>query len=281
MNGLSAEIRTTFIVAILVLLLFIAFIIFFILYYKKRQLQVQIEQNLIKTEFENQLLQKELENVKSLYNERQRISMDIHDDLGSEINGIRLRLEGIPGDASPLSLSDDLVKTTINQLSNVSRKMKELIWSLEISNDSLEDFIIYLRHYAASFFEHHPIRLSIDIPEDIPDMRIDGTLRRNVFLCVKEALNNIYKHSHAEHVWLKILLTNTHFNIDIQDDGVGLAAENKKGNGLINMKSRIENSGGEFLLENKSSGKGVHIQIKFLLNNLDKVINNQTKTGAA
>lgn len=272
MNRLPTEIRTTFIVAILVLLLFIAFIIFFILYYKKRQLQVQIEQNLIKTEFENQLLQKELENVKSLYNERQRISMDIHDDLGSEINGIRLRLEGIPGAASPLSLSDDLVKTTINQLSNVSRKMKELIWSLEISNDSLEDFIIYLRHYAASFFEHHPIQLSIDIPEDIPDLRIDGILRRNVFLCIKEALNNIYKHSRAEHVWLKIILTHTNLHIDISDDGVGIAEKTKKGNGLVNMKNRIENSGGEFVIENNSSSKGVCIQIKFLLINLDKVI---------
>ena len=277
MNGLPTEIRTTFIVAILVLLLFIAFIIFFILYYKKRQLQVQIEQNLIKTEFENQLLQKELENVKSLYNERQRISMDIHDDLGSEINGIRLRLEGIQGDASPLSLSDDLVKTTINQLSNVSRKMKELIWSLEISNDSLEDFIIYLRHYAASFFEHHPIGLSIDIPEDIPDLRIDGTLRRNVFLCIKEALNNIYKHSQAEHVWLKIILTHTNLHIDISDDGVGITEETKKGNGLVNMKNRIENSGGEFVIENNSSSKGVSIQIKFLLVNLDVVIRSYTK----
>jgi len=272
MNGLSAEIRTTFIVAILVLLLFIAFIIFFILYYKKRQLQVQIEQNLIRTEFENQLLQKELENVKNLYNERHRISMDIHDDLGSEINGIRLKLENLQGTSPSVIISKDELTCTIDQLTNISSTMKDLIWSLEFSNDSLENFIAYIRNYTATFFEKHHIQLHFEIPEIEEDMRIDGTLRRNILLSIKEALNNIYKHSQASKVWLKIGLTAKIFYIEIRDNGIGLSQKNNCGNGLNNMKARIENSKGEYKLESNIDEKGVLIQMNFSIDNLQRIV---------
>jgi signal transduction histidine kinase len=89
------------------------------------------------------------------------------------------------------------------------------------------------------------------MPAPIPHMQLSGEKRRNIFLAVKEALNNILKHAKATKVTIDVQIDEK-LTISIQDDGVGVDFETIRrfGNGLKNMKSRLERINGHFSIMN-------------------------------
>ena len=90
--------------------------------------------------------------------------------------------------------------------------------------------------------------------------------RRNIFLVVKEALHNVVKHSAASGVSLTLLWTNEKLEMIIEDIGKGFETGNSLsvGNGLTNMKKRVETLGGSFLLTSEP-GKGTMIHFSVSL----------------
>ena len=93
MKELPQEIKLTYIIAIALMLFFVCFIIMVVFIYNKKQLIQQHENKIKESEFKNQLLQKELERQKAIQIERERISQDMHDDLGAGISAIKLQAE--------------------------------------------------------------------------------------------------------------------------------------------------------------------------------------------
>src|SRR5437868_14579805 len=83
--------------------------------------------------------------------------------------------------------------------------MNAIIWSMSSSNDSLGNLTAYIRSYALEYFEGTGVDCRITIPEDLPNIEVIGEIRRNVFLVVKEALNNILKHAKATKVTLSLV----------------------------------------------------------------------------
>ena len=113
--------------------------------------------------------------------------------------------------------------------------------------DKLEDFIIYIRTYAVEFLDSSAIKFQFHQPVIIPEMPISGELRRNLFLCIKEALHNIVKHSKATEAKVLIDVVNKVLFIEINDNGIGIdsAQINKFGNGLKSIKDRLMKCGSE------------------------------------
>jgi signal transduction histidine kinase len=91
----------------------------------------------------------------------------------------------------------------------------------------------------------------MNMPDQIPLKEFPGDKRRNIFLCVKETLNNILKHSGATELCVDVF-TNHHLLIRITDNGIGIDVENTRafGNGLKNIARRMKNIGGTFKIEN-------------------------------
>ena len=86
-------------------------------------------------------------------------------------------------------------------------------------------------------------------------MEMSGIKRRNIFLTVKEALNNIVKHAKATKVEIMVEL-NGHLRISVKDNGIGFDHERVKpfSNGLHNMEKRMKSIGGSFNLVNNDEG---------------------------
>ena len=80
-----------------------------------------------------------------------------------------------------------------NSASELLNKMNTIIWTMISSNDSVESLVTYIRIYALEFFENTSIVCHFNMPDPIPVKEITGEKRRNIFLCVKEALNNSLK----------------------------------------------------------------------------------------
>ncbi len=252
MNDLD-RIKLTYIIAVIVIMLFIAFIIFVVLMYNKKQLLYLKEQQLKEAEHQNQLLQKELEKQKSIEQERERISHDMHDDLGAGISALKLQAEFLKQKAEDGDLQndiDELLKTS----EEMNLSMREMLWSLNSGNDTLGSFIDYAIQYTGNFLKKTKIKLSSESEDIISETPISTELRRNMFLCLKEALNNAYKHSQSNQLKLSFVQKDKEFIMKISDNGVGISHENAEGNGLRNMKRRMQEQNGECQILSEGSG---------------------------
>ncbi|HMK19561.1 MAG TPA: ATP-binding protein [Chitinophagaceae bacterium] len=193
------------------------------------------------------LLEKQL----AIQFERQRISAEMHDDIGAGLSGIRLLTEMTKGKVKDTAASSEVEKI-YESVGDISAKMKEVIWSLNTENDELSSLISYIQRQARSWLEHYPCQLTITIPEKIPDLEIDGESRRNIFLTVKEAIHNIIKHSGADKVTINIAC-DEQLIITVSDNGKGMHVDENSniGNGLKNMKQRIHQLNGKIFIQNQ------------------------------
>jgi signal transduction histidine kinase len=137
---------------------------------------------------------------------------------------------------------------------DLAQKMNEIVWTLNVSNDSLQNLIAYMRRYAVKYLDDVGIECSFRQPATIPGNEVDGATRRHIFLLLKESLNNVVKHAHASKVAITIAV-NGKMQIIIHDNGNGIPVEIIKqttGNGLKNMQQRIKELGGTMEMTNQA-----------------------------
>ena len=250
------QVKLMFLIAIVILMTFVGFIVMVVMVYKKKQLVFQKEKLLQEIQFRNGILEKELEIQKKVQEERERISHDMHDDLGAGISALKLQAEFIKQ-----KVEDEMIKADVDDLlktaGEMNLSMREMLWSLNSNNDTLGNFIQYLTIYSENFFKKTEIEIKIDRKVDHPEKQLNAETRRHLFLCAKEALNNIYKHSQARSLSIFFLLEKDIFTLEIIDDGIGIQNKRKSGNGLHNMERRMNAIEGSF--EIKPSKKGLHL----------------------
>jgi signal transduction histidine kinase len=230
-------------------------IIFFLLglFYKNRQeLIIKIkEQESMNLIAEKQSFKNELNIYKAQQEERNRISADMHDDLGAGMTSIRLYSELAKSKASENILPEiEKISSSADDLIN---KMNAIIWSMSSQNDSLGNMVAYIRSYTIEYLENTGIKPIISISENLPKLIVNGTIRRNVFLMIKEALQNVVKHSHATEVKISLYKEPEGLSLTIHDNGSGIDFDNIRqfSNGLRNMKKRMTDIEIDFSIENK------------------------------
>lgn len=198
--------------------------------------------------------------------ERNRISSEMHDDLGSELTNIVIlsRIAGstlqVEGEkAEPLKKIDAAATEVIS-------KMNEIIWALNPSNDSLEGLLNFLQRQFNDFLDFNEMDGHIILPELIPDQTLKMAFRRNVVLMVKEYLHNVKKHAGASKVRAKIEIETNELKIEVEENGKGFNESDLKttGNGLRNMRKRATDHGGSLIISS-SPGNGSSLLIRLPL----------------
>ncbi|PIQ08835.1 MAG: hypothetical protein COW71_09665 [Ignavibacteriales bacterium CG18_big_fil_WC_8_21_14_2_50_31_20] len=204
-----------------------------------------------------------LENEAALERERIRISKDIHDELGASLTKISLL-----SDLAKMHLTDNPnLEDDLNKISEASRNvaltLDEIVWAVNPKNDTLEKTIFYIIQYIEEYISSTEIEFDIHIPDTIPELFIHAELRQNLFMSIKEAVNNVVKHSNANVLSLIVSIEKFQIDITLEDNGKGIdfGNLNQFSNGLENMKKRIENSNGKFEISNKNPN-GTRINIK-------------------
>ncbi len=206
---------------------------------------------------------REQEKLLAIERERNRISEDLHDDLGAGLSSIAM-MTGVMKDL----VTDDTSKQTAEEVSTEATelvaRMREIIWSMNSKNDTLENLIQYIRHYAERYLEKNSIECKFTVTGEIPLLNLSGDKRENLFLVVKETLHNTVKYAMSTSVALDVKLNQKAILIRIADNGQGfdMSKIGKFGNGLSNMNKRIENTGGQYLIQSEPD-KGTITQIKW------------------
>lgn len=208
------------------------------------------EQERLLIEYEKSAIERKMAVLAAKQEERNRISADMHDELGSGVTAIRLMSELAKTKLKDGSLPElERISSSANDLIS---KMNTIIWTMKSSNDTVDNMIAYVRSYASEFFDNTDISCKVQYPDNLPSIEMSGEKRRNVFLCIKESLNNILKHANATQVTI-IFKIGPHLVIQIQDNGIGVAEDNMRefSNGLANMRKRMDNIDGHFNIRNE------------------------------
>lgn len=183
---------------------------------------------------------------------RLQIASDLHDEIGSSLSSIAVQTQMLGAETDKKKL-----ESKINMIGELTRDvigiMSDIIWSIDSRNDSLKDLISRIQNFSFNLFNDSSIEINYDIHLENPQKKIRPHIRQNLYLIIKEALNNIFKHSGASSAAVKIRETSNKIEIAIHDDGRGLDTDRTyPGNGLRNMRMRAEriNADIEFISSN-------------------------------
>jgi signal transduction histidine kinase len=157
------------------------------------------------------------------------------------------------------------------------RSLDEIVWAVNPRNDTLADLLDYSGQYAVNFLQPANIRCRVDFPEPAPARKLSADARHDLFLAVKEALNNVVKHSGATEVWLRARVTDGKLEWTIEDNGCGFSSSESsetrnaeletrnaaQADGLRNMRRRLASLGGVCSIESNAAEPGRGTKIKF------------------
>jgi signal transduction histidine kinase len=180
--------------------------------------------------------------------ERARIAKDIHDDLGAN-----LTLIAVLGDLARQEKTMERVEKMAGTARQAVKSLDEIVWAVNPRNDTLAHLVDYTGQFAVDYLRAAGVRCLLDVPEQISPREVPSNVRHNVFLVVKEALQNIVKHARATEVWLRISATGQGLRIVIEDNGSGFerAPEDALADGLRNMRQRMQELGGECRIQSR------------------------------
>jgi ligand-binding sensor domain-containing protein/signal transduction histidine kinase len=209
-----------------------------------------------------------LEQQHAIERERARIAKDIHDDLGASLTRIAFLGELAEADKAKPESVESYVRRITGAARETVRSLDEIVWAVNPRKDTLNSLIEYVAHYANEFLDGTDIACRLNFPENIPDIALSSETRHELFLVIKESLNNALKHAHATEIIVTIHWNDGRLRVEICDNGRGFDSNaesaSRAGNGLENMRKRVEAMNGRFELRS-AAGKGTRVEMEVSL----------------
>ncbi|MFM8421701.1 MAG: sensor histidine kinase, partial [Verrucomicrobiota bacterium] len=203
-----------------------------------------------------------LENEVMLDRERTRIARDLHDDLGATMTQAALALERAtdPGSGPEARLDD--VRAGLEATRRGMASLGAAVWAIRPGNQDVADLACYLADHAATFLRRAGIECEVDLAEAFPARRVSADARHQMVMMVREALNNVVRHSRARRVTFGIVIDDRGLGLTVTDDGEGMAdgAAGEGGHGLRNLRERAEAIGAQCGVESRL-GEGTRVFI--------------------
>jgi signal transduction histidine kinase len=172
---------------------------------------------------------------------RNRLSRDLHDDIGSTLSSINILSR-----TAQLNLketTDEKTKASLEKINERSQRlldsMGDIIWNINPGNDTIEEVMSRMREYATTLLEAKNIDYTFNFPKQKMDCRLSMEVKNNLYLIFKEAVNNLAKYSGCTHVTLALAFDEKNIHLNIEDNGIGFDdQEIKHRGGLLNMQQR-------------------------------------------
>jgi len=168
--------------------------------------------------------------------ERERISRDLHDLLGHSLSVITLKSE-LAGKMIDKGLSLEKIKTEIKAVEELSRKtlaqVRDAVKGYNIATIKGELLQVKVATDAAK----------IELIASIQVNTLPSSIESELALIIREAITNVIRHADTEKVWINLIQATTHLTLTISDQGQ--MASKKEQSGMQNMRTRINQMGGE------------------------------------
>ncbi|VGO12005.1 Sensor histidine kinase LiaS [Pontiella desulfatans] len=204
---------------------------------------------------------------KELSTLRQRITRDLHDDVGSSLGGISLMSTKLETMAV-----NQTVKEELGGLALMAREacssLREVVWLTDQEVILLPALLEKMMERAQRTL--YGMDLTVDIGSNIPEVEVGWNVKRHLIMFFREAIHNCARHSNADRAEISVCADNVELQISIRDYGCGFdPAEKNKGWGLESMKKRGEELGGDVSLIS-ALGEGTSVILRVPLSKLSK-----------
>jgi signal transduction histidine kinase/tetratricopeptide (TPR) repeat protein len=207
-----------------------------------------------------------VEKDKEAENVRVRISRDIHDEVGATLSGVALFSEIVRQKIEMPEGSDAylyLDHITANSKEMIE-KMSDIVWTINPQNDRFEIILARLRAFTVSLCAGKGIQPHFDLDESLNGYSPSMQVKKNVYLLVKEAVNNAVKYSEAKYIFLSIRKQEDWLTLEVRDDGKGFdRSRSYDGNGLYNMQARADDLQARLEVISQPGG-GTSVRLRFL-----------------
>jgi ligand-binding sensor domain-containing protein len=167
---------------------------------------------------------------------RREIANDLHDDLGSNLNSIKI--------FTHLAMENEQKTIYLKELENLVGGtlvgLRDMLWVLEDTNDNVAGLVDRIRKFAVPIAEANQISFSCAVEQG--NVTISKTEKRNLFLIMKEAVNNSFKYAHCNTIKITLIpAKGNKISIRIEDNGIGFdVSTQSNGYGLSNIQYRAK-----------------------------------------
>ena len=217
--------------------------------------KIRSQENLIEQLKANELLQQRVQHI------RNKIAQDLHDDIGSTLSSI-----SILSDLALKNNSGYYTRETMSEIKDSSillmERMDDIVWSINPRNDSLENLLMRVRHFATTLFEARDIEYIIEIQNNIHEVKLPMDYRQHIYLVLKEGINNLVKYAGASQAALRVGFDHQYLELCVRDNGRGFdASSTRMGNGILGMQHRADLMKAELIIRSVI-GEGTSITLK-------------------
>jgi signal transduction histidine kinase/ligand-binding sensor domain-containing protein len=190
---------------------------------------------------------------------RNRISADLHDDIGSAISAVRISNAMAIRRVNERTYVGPLLDEMNEDLKKIGESLDDIVWNINTPASNWQDLLARMRRYAAQTLENSSIDYRLHFDEPRQELPLSLECRRDLFLIYKETVNNAVKHSGATLVTIKAQFNALNIILEITDNGKGFDTNRESlRNGLKNMKQRAANCKGKFEIVS-SEGEGTRV----------------------
>jgi signal transduction histidine kinase/tetratricopeptide (TPR) repeat protein len=192
--------------------------------------------------------------------EKKRISEELHDGVLGRLFGTRLSL-----DSMNFKDGNEAMTTRANyidQLKTIEEDIRKISHELNTDFVSGTGFMDIVSELIETQTQAYGLKHDFKYTDDISWDLVSNRTKINIYRVIQESMQNIYKHANAKAIKISISLKNDVICLDIIDDGDGFdTSKSKKGIGLKNMASRIEDINGKISFTSQS-GNGTIVNVK-------------------
>ncbi|MBK7762583.1 MAG: hypothetical protein IPI46_04330 [Bacteroidetes bacterium] len=198
--------------------------------------------------------------------QRNKFTADLHDDIGSTLSSLQVN-----SNVASLLLEKnkagarEVLKKIETQSQNLSDKVGDFIWSMKQGDDEFMSMSNRIKTFVSDILGSTDIQYEINIDEEINKLVTEFSMRKNIVLIAKEAINNAAKYSEAKHIIVEVKCDVDSIRMCVADDGLGmnLASKMQVGNGLNNMQKRAQELHAKFdIISSPNHGTKVMLEFK-------------------
>jgi signal transduction histidine kinase len=195
---------------------------------------------------------------------RNEIAANLHDDLAASLSSLTMFSESNRRKAQNELSSNELIFSKISEKSReILNLVRENVWEMNSRNDQSEEWLDRMIKFTTDTLESKQIELDLKVSDEVRNMILPIDYRRDLYLFVKESINNIAKHSEADLVEMSLYLQKNILFLIIKDNGKGFNInESSNGNGLLNFQHRANHLKGKCEI-NSVIGEGTEVRLCF------------------
>lgn len=181
---------------------------------------------------------------------RRRLASDLHDDLGSTMNSVKIY--------TSLAIMEDGHSKYLQKIKDgtqdVIAGIRDVVWILDDKRDTVEQLVERINQFAYPLCEAAQIAFVKKVDLDKHNTVLEKEEKRNLYMILKEAINNSIKYAGCKTITLTVATRKTKMFLRIADDGRGFELEKlNRGNGLNNIERRSQEIGYEVSIKSSPS----------------------------